>query len=391
MMRFVELRAVADVKLGRQRSPKNHNGPSMRAYLRAANVGWSGLLLCDVKFMNFTTAEMETFRLEYGDLLLNEGSGSPAEVGKPAIWSDELEECAFQNTLLRVRPRSEVDSRYLLHYFSHQASTGEFARGSRGVGIHHLGQQSLASWPVPLPDRDEQRRVTEILDKCKHILKARRQVVESYDNLVASVFESEFGDPLLPGPWPTRQLCDLARIVRGASPRPAGDPRYFGGEIPWLKISDLTSEPGPVVRRINETVTEAGRSKSVLLPPSSLVLTNSATVGLPKIIEPATCIHDGFIAFLDLDENVDLLWLCEALAVSRSRISSLAPEGTQKNLNIPIVKEIGICLPPMPKQRRFVEQVREIRASRSMAEVAMAEAEELYTTLQAEAFVQGVR
>lgn len=95
---------VAVVRLGRQRSPKNHAGTHMRPYVRAANVGWSGLLLDDVKQMNFTDAEMDTYRMVSGDIVLSEASGSPGEVGKPALWSGEIEQCGFQNTLIRVRP-----------------------------------------------------------------------------------------------------------------------------------------------------------------------------------------------------------------------------------------------------------------------------------------------
>ena len=54
--------------------------------MRAANVTWNGLSLEDVKEMNFSEREVETFRLVPGDILLSEASGSPSEVGKPAIW-----------------------------------------------------------------------------------------------------------------------------------------------------------------------------------------------------------------------------------------------------------------------------------------------------------------
>lgn len=112
---IARLDQLAHVQLGRQRSPKNHIGPHMRSYLRAANVTWEGLALGDVKQMNFEPVEFERYRLEPGDLLLSEGSGSPQEVGKPALWQGELLDCAFQNTLVRIRPSAEIDRRYLLH------------------------------------------------------------------------------------------------------------------------------------------------------------------------------------------------------------------------------------------------------------------------------------
>lgn len=187
-----ELASVAEVKLGRQRSPENHTGPCMRKYLRAANVGWNGLVLDDVKQMNFTDMEMSVFRLEPGDLLLNEASGSAKEVGKPALWTGEIENCAFQNTLLRVRPSSEVSSRYLLHYFRYQARSGAFAQGSRGVGIHHLGRDALSKWPVPLPPRDEQRRIAAILERADAVCEKRRRVMGQFDELV--VLTMDVGD-----------------------------------------------------------------------------------------------------------------------------------------------------------------------------------------------------
>jgi type I restriction enzyme S subunit len=129
-----ELRAIADVQLGRQRSPKNHAGPNMKPYLRAANVTWKGLALDDVKEMHFSPSEVEAFRLREGDILLAEASGSASEVGKPALWHSEIPDCCFQNTLLRVRSE-HVNPRYLLWYFKWMALAGQFARGSRGVGI----------------------------------------------------------------------------------------------------------------------------------------------------------------------------------------------------------------------------------------------------------------
>jgi type I restriction enzyme, S subunit len=99
-----ELRRIDElgaVQLGRQRSPGKRSDKFPTKYLRAANVTWNGLALDDVLDMDFTPTERETFRLRGGDILLSEASGSASEVGKPALWNDELELCCFQNTLIR--------------------------------------------------------------------------------------------------------------------------------------------------------------------------------------------------------------------------------------------------------------------------------------------------
>ena len=140
--------AVGEVQLGRQRSPKNHQGSHMRPYLRAANVTWNGIDFCDIKEMNFAPEELKRYKLIKGDILLNEASGSADEVGKPTIWGEEIEDCCFQNTLLRVRPSNLIDRKYLWLIFLHAARNGGFASAARGVNILHLGKANLASWPV---------------------------------------------------------------------------------------------------------------------------------------------------------------------------------------------------------------------------------------------------
>ena len=159
----VPLSEIAEVRLGRQRSPKRAIGPNMRPYMRAANVTWKGISLHDVKEMDFAPEEFETYALRRGDLLLSEASGSASEVGKPAVWNDEVPDCCFQNTLIRVRAPEPLVPFLHLHFYK-DALTGAFAKAARGVGIHHLGAKTLAEWVVHVPPLDEQRRIVETVD-----------------------------------------------------------------------------------------------------------------------------------------------------------------------------------------------------------------------------------
>lgn len=158
-----KLGTIAEVRLGRQRSPSRAVGPNMVPYLRAANVTWSGLDLGDVKSMDFNAAEVETYRLRSGDILLSEASGSASEVGKPAIYHDDSQLHCFQNTLIRVRSPEQL-SQFLHLHFVKDALLGGFAKASRGVGIHHLGAEALTEWPIVLPPLEEQQRIADAVD-----------------------------------------------------------------------------------------------------------------------------------------------------------------------------------------------------------------------------------
>jgi len=135
----------------------------MVPYLRAANVTWRGIDLSDVKKMDFSVLEVETYRLRTGDILLAEASGSPSEVGKPAIYVEGSDTHCFQNTLIRVRSTSEVN-RFLHAHFLRDVLLGRFAKTARGVGIQHLGADALSAWEIALPPVGEQERIVEALD-----------------------------------------------------------------------------------------------------------------------------------------------------------------------------------------------------------------------------------
>jgi type I restriction enzyme, S subunit len=160
----VSVQEVGKVFLGRQRSPKNHTGPNMHPYVRAANISWKGLNFSDVKEMNFDPDDFNRYRLQVGDILINEGSGSIDEVGKSAVWKGEIQNCCFQNTLICVRPFEEM-SEYLHLAFLDAALSKAFARETRGIGIHHLGKEKLAKFLIPLPPIEEQHEIVRQANK----------------------------------------------------------------------------------------------------------------------------------------------------------------------------------------------------------------------------------
>jgi type I restriction enzyme S subunit len=132
----------------------------MRPYLRVANVYEDRLSLTDVKQMNFTPSEFETFRLNEGDLLLNEGQ-SLELVGRPAMYRGEVEGCCFQNTLVRFRVTEGVYNEFALLTFLYAMHSRRFQRIAKiTTNIAHLGAGRFAELGFPLaPLREQQEAV----------------------------------------------------------------------------------------------------------------------------------------------------------------------------------------------------------------------------------------
>lgn len=156
---------AGEVQLGRQRAPQHHKGDHMRPYLRVANVLEDRLDLSDVKWMNFTPAEFETFALRPGDILLNEGQ-APDLLGRPAMYRGEIEGCCFQKTLLRFRAKAGVLPEYALIVFRHYMRSGRFKRESRiTTNIGHLTQVRFVVLEFPLPPEAEQQAIVELFQE----------------------------------------------------------------------------------------------------------------------------------------------------------------------------------------------------------------------------------
>ncbi len=147
------------VQLGRQRAPKYQSGKHSKPYLRVANVFDGHLDLNDVLTMDFDERDFETFKLTSGDVLLNEGQ-SRELVGRCCIYRGEVEDCCFQNTLVRFAPSARVLSEFAFTYFRFLFHKGAFAQiASQTTSIAHLGAERFAALPMPVPPVPAQQQI----------------------------------------------------------------------------------------------------------------------------------------------------------------------------------------------------------------------------------------
>ncbi|MEW8584377.1 MAG: restriction endonuclease subunit S [Candidatus Thiodiazotropha sp.] len=157
------------------------------------------------------------------------------------------------------------------------------------------------------------------------------------------------------------KLGDITKVIRGASPRPKGSPEYFGGSIPWIMIADVTRANGKYITSTRDSVTEAGAEKSRYLKKGTLILSNSGTVCVPKILGFDGCIHDGFVAFPEISSDYDKEFLYHYFNYIRPRMINENRQGiTQVNLNTTIVKNIDVPVFKLEQQKRIVAKIEEL-------------------------------
>ncbi|GAA0937740.1 restriction endonuclease subunit S [Streptomyces rhizosphaericus] len=365
----VRLDEIAEVRLGRQRSPKNHTGTHMRPYVRAANVGWNGLKLDDVKEMNFTDDEVETYRLKKGDIVLGEASGSAKEVGKPAIWNDEIPDCCFQNTLIRVRSHG-VEPHYLLLFLRAEAMRGAFVEHSRGVGIHHIGAARLAGWSVPVPPVAEQQRIVTALEEQLSRLESAQTLLQRTNSRIAHLKTTVAQSLLNPGPchtgWVVMRIGDIAKVGSGATPNRSRPEYYEGGTIPWV-TSSLANRP--FIEKAEQFITErALRETSVKLhPPGTLLVAmygEGRTRGRCTELRISATTNQACASITLLPEHAHKKkWLREFLQASYERNRRLSAGGVQPNLNLSSIRNIEVHFPTQQVQDQILEELAEYQDS----------------------------
>lgn len=394
---WTTVEAVGDVGLGRQRSPENHSGPYMRQYVRAANISWSGWELSDVLSMNFDPADFERFRLYPGDVLLNEGSGSSAEVGKSAIWRGQLEDCCFQNTLLRVQPKA-VSPEYLQLYFMLAARSGRFVPETQGVNIFHIGKAGLAKFSVPVPPAAEQRRVVSKLDRLRarsarahHELDRIPKLIERYKQaILAKAFSGEltadwrqhqrstvpitsrelvrrpsmssnettFEPPFdIPKTWRWLRLPELGELDRGRSRhRPRNDARLFGGVYPFIQTGEVRAAKR-YLTQFNQTYSDFGLAQSRLWPIGTVCITIAANIAETAILGLAACFPDSVVGFTADRERTSAEYIEYFIRTVRADLEQFAPATAQKNINLETLYMVRVPSPPLEEQREIVQRL----------------------------------
>ena len=234
------------------------------------------------------------------DILINSTGAGTA--GRIAQIEDVPSATTIDGHMILIRSNGKVTQKFLGYALkAHQWEVLQLDEGSTGqteLNRDRLLDEIMINYPVSL---DEQNAIVGTLESIDRKLIVNEQLNDNLQQQAAALFESWFvnydpWDGVQPSEWENAPLGSFVEIKRGGSPRPIQDFLSDSG-LRWLKISDVTSLSSPFVLEIKEHIKEEGLRKTVFLHAGELVLSNSATPGIPKILDVDTCIHDGWLYF----------------------------------------------------------------------------------------------
>ena len=261
----------------------------------------------------------------------------------------------FSGRCLRVRPTSEIDSEYLYYYFCLE-ETKQFVRNiAVGATMPSINTKLLGEVVVTFPELEQQKRISGILSAIDSKIEVNQKINDNLQQQAQALFKSWFlnyepWDGTAPNSWLHGKLGDYANIKRGGSPRPIQEYLSDSG-LRWLKISDVTGLQTPFIIDIKDHIIEEGLKKTVFLKAGSLVLSNSATPGIPKILDVDSCIHDGWLYFPESRFSNEYLYLY--FKYIRQQLVNLSNGSVFNNLKTDILKGYPTILPDEETLQRF--------------------------------------
>ena len=282
-----------------------------------------------------------------------------------------------------LRPFKGVNTEYLF-YRVQEGSYMSFCTSSMigAGGLKRVPTDVINNFKIAAPELFEQTQIARFLDhetarmdalieeqqRLIELLKEKRQAVISLaviKGLDPTVPMKDSGVEWLgevPAHWVVSKFGYISSVVRGGSPRPAGDPELFNGDYsPWVTVAEITKDDEIYLDETETFLTKKGSDQCRVFSKGTLLLSNSgATLGVPKILMIDANANDGVVGFenISLDKEYSYLYLATLTEGLRDR----AAGSGQPNLNTDIVKSIDVPVPPSNEVAEIVAAVKKLRA-----------------------------
>jgi type I restriction enzyme M protein len=286
--------------------------------------------------------KLERSKLQEGDVLFSIAGA----LGRAAVVTNNILPANTNQALSIIRPiRDKLSSKFLFWMLKSDHTINEIVALKVGVAQFNLSLKQIGELQIPLPPLEVQQKIVAELDGYQKIIDGAKQVVENYKPTIKI-------DP----DWPMVKVQKICDLVRGSSPRPKADPRYYGGNVPRLMISDITRD-GMYTTPSTDYLTEEGSRHSRLMKKREVVMAVSGNPGLATILKMDAYIHDGFVGFRNLSSKLLPEYFYFVLTHFKEANYGQSIGAVFKNLNTSQIKKWNIPLPPLETQQKIVAEI----------------------------------
>ena len=155
------------------------------------------------------------------------------------------------------------------------------------------------------------------------------------------------------GDWTAVTLESLAEVERGKfSVRPRNDPRYFGGEMPFIQTGDVTGSD-VYLKGYTQTLNDDGIRVSKVFPADTILITIAANIGDTTITQYSVACPDSVVAIQPKQDKVNTIFLKNVIDLQKDNLDSQATQNAQKNINLQVLKPLKLIVPLKEEQTQI--------------------------------------
>ena len=278
-----------------------------------------------------------------------------------------------------------IDVNYIYHLFSGK----DWSKGTnKAVMGTTLNKATLSQTTIPLPPIESQYQIADNLEKVSKLIDICNTILNKLDILVKSRFVEMFGNPITNSHnLPLKTLSELGELGRGISKhRPRNAPELLGGVYPLIQTGDVANA-SLYILDYNSTYSETGFKQSKMWSKGTLCITIAANIAKTAILTFDSCFPDSVVGF-NANVSTNNIFIHFWFSFFQEILEEQAPESAQKNINLKILSELKVIVPPIELQQQFADFVAQTDKSKYclVGEQILGKAEMLIELLNQEYF-----
>jgi type I restriction enzyme S subunit len=356
-----------EIRLGKMLDAEKNVGVP-KPYLGNKAVQWDRIDLSDLPTVPMTRADIESFRLRQGDLLVCEGG----EVGRAAIWNAPIDECYYQKALHRLRPLRGFDSRLMAALLKRWSDRGLLANYVTQTSIAHLPREKFLDVPIPLPAPPEQHAIATALSDVDALLGALNRLIAKKRDLKQGAMQQLLtGQIRLPGfhgEWDQARLGDLFSFKNGLNKAK----EFFGYGTPIVNYMDVFSSSVIHASKIDGRVSlSRAELNNFDVQKGDVFFTRTSEttkeIGMASVMfdEALDTVFSGFVLRarpLNARLSDAFKAYCFGSAFVRNQITSKASYTTRALTNGKLLSEVVLPLPIIDEQTAIASALADMDA-----------------------------
>lgn len=317
-----------------------------------------------IKEIKSRTNSDEGIKSHAGDVLI---PGSTTTVARDLAIASSLHKAdvLLGGDINILRGRDGVyDSDFLAYYLTNYKKE-ELSRVAQGTTIIHLYGRGIRAIDIIIPkSKDEQKKIVDILSSVDREIQKIEEIIATSEKLKVGLMRELFtkgirhtkfrntGIGKVPAEWEVVKLEKVATVERGKfSHRPRNDPKFYGGDIPFIQTGDVVNSKGKI-QSYKQSLNERGLAVSKMFSKGTIVLTIAANIGDTGILEFDSCFPDSLVGITVVRE-MNNIFLEYYLRTRKDYLNSIATQSAQKNINLQKLNPMLIVKPSVNEQEHI--------------------------------------